>query len=59
MCAGMVFGGTNGAAGVFFKINISRELCIEDVNAFQSFLRMHPKLFDEILERITQPLYQH
>ena len=59
MCAGMVLGGTNAAAGVFLNINITRELGTEDVNAVQNFLRMHLKLFDEILKRITQPLYQH
>ena len=45
MCPGMVFGGTNAAAGVFLNINITIELGTEDVNAFQNFLRMHPKLF--------------
>ena len=59
-----VFGGTNAPAGVFLNNNniITRELGTEDVtkcNAFQNFLRMHPKLFGEILERITQPLYQY
>ena len=45
MYAGMVFGGTNAAAGVFINTNITRELGTEDVSAFQNFLRMHPKLF--------------
>jgi len=32
---------------------LTRELCTEDVNAFQNHLRMPPELFDEILERVT------
>ena len=55
----MVFRGTNAAAGVFLNNYITRDLGTEDVNAFQNFLRMHPKLFDDFLEIITQPLYQH
>ena len=51
--------GTNVAAGVVLNINKTRELGTEDINSFQNFLRMHPKLFDEFLERISQPLFQH
>ena len=42
MCEGMVFGGTNAVAGVhvILKLNLTKELGIEDVNAFQNFLRM-------------------
>jgi len=32
---------------------LTRELCTEDVNAFQNHLRMPRELFDEILERVT------
>ena len=35
---------------------LTRELRPEDVNAFQYYLRMHPELFDEILERVTSAI---
>ena len=50
--AGMVFGRTNAAA-VVLKTIFTKELRTEDVNTFQNFLIMPPRLFDEILERIT------
>jgi len=32
---------------------LTRELPTKDVSVFQNYLRMPPKLFDKILERIT------
>ena len=48
MGAGMVFVRTNAAAGVFLNIYNT-----EYVKAFRNFLRMPPKLFDKIIERLT------
>ena len=36
MCAGIVFRGTNVAAGVFLNIYITRELGTKDINSFQN-----------------------
>ena len=38
---------------------ITRELRAEDVNAFQNFLRMPPKLFDGFLKDYHQSLCHH